>query len=112
MLHILENNFSPSKIDQGYSLAIYAGMNGARLTHDHSRQYNYVWQVSRDMTLNLIYMILFFLIQTLTLWKEICKDMFRLWILAEDDLLNENNRYRLVNTGQGFFQKKNIFFST
>ncbi len=55
---------------------------GARLSHDHSRQYNYV-------------------LQTLTLWREIMKDMFRLWILAEDDLLSAANRYRLMNTGQG-----------
>ena len=40
---------------------------GARLTHDHRRQYGYVQQ-------------------SLTLWREVANDMFRLWCLAEEDL--------------------------
>jgi hypothetical protein len=28
-------------------------------------------------------------------------DMFRLWMLAEQDLLSTSTTYRLVNTGQG-----------
>ena len=39
---------------------------GARLTHDHRRQYGYVQQ-------------------SLTLWREVANDMFRLWCLAEED---------------------------
>lgn len=63
-------------------LSINVGMNGARLSHNHARQYTYVRQ-------------------TLYLWREIMGDMFRLWCLAEDDLLKRNSYYRLTDTGQG-----------
>ena len=33
--------------------------------------------------------------------REISHDMFKLWYLAESDLLREGNSYRLTNTGQG-----------
>lgn len=36
------------------------------------------------------------------LWREVSTDMFKLWYLAESDLLNEGNGYRLSDTGQGF----------
>jgi hypothetical protein len=64
------------------SLAIQSGHKGSRLTHDHNRQYQ-------------------FALQTLTLWREIQNDMFKLWILAEDDLLDPDNYYSLRDTGQG-----------
>ena len=35
-----------------------------------------------------------FVLQTLALWSEISTDMFRLWCLAEDDMLRESNGYR------------------
>ncbi len=38
--------------------------------------------------------------KSLTLWSEIMKNMPKLWIYAEKDMLNEN--YRLVDTGQGY----------
>ncbi|EMD40428.1 hypothetical protein CERSUDRAFT_111030 [Gelatoporia subvermispora B] len=68
--------------DSKSSLAIKSGKGGARLTHDHATQYAYV-------------------IQSLTLWREILHDMFHLWSLAEQDLLSENVPYRLRDTGQG-----------
>jgi hypothetical protein len=57
-------------------------MEGARLSHNHGRQYAYVSQ-------------------SLMLWREVANDMFKLWYLAEHDLLRDNNRYTLQNTGQG-----------
>ena len=46
--------------DPNYDLSISAGNNGARLSHTHIMQYNYV-------------------LQSLTLWAAITEDMFRLW---------------------------------
>eukprot|EP00918_Siedleckia_nematoides_P058061 GHVU01126570.1.p1 GENE.GHVU01126570.1~~GHVU01126570.1.p1 ORF type:complete len:690 (+),score=112.56 GHVU01126570.1:156-2225(+) len=82
MIVYLTTYFSPDKIEGDYSLAISAGINGARLTHNHARQYHYV-------------------LQSLTLWREVTHDMFKLWILAEQDLLESGNNYRLKDTGQG-----------
>ncbi|KZT42998.1 hypothetical protein SISSUDRAFT_1040890 [Sistotremastrum suecicum HHB10207 ss-3] len=82
MIFQLKEFFDPSDAKVGRSLAIHSGQGGARLSHNHSRQYSYV-------------------IQSLTLWKEILQDMFRLWTLAEQDLLSTTARYRLTDTGQG-----------
>eukprot|EP00201_Polytomella_parva_P012952 CAMPEP_0175067104 /NCGR_PEP_ID=MMETSP0052_2-20121109/16900_1 /TAXON_ID=51329 ORGANISM="Polytomella parva, Strain SAG 63-3" /NCGR_SAMPLE_ID=MMETSP0052_2 /ASSEMBLY_ACC=CAM_ASM_000194 /LENGTH=783 /DNA_ID=CAMNT_0016333923 /DNA_START=206 /DNA_END=2557 /DNA_ORIENTATION=+ len=65
-----------------YSLGIVAGQEGARLTHSHERQYHYV-------------------LQSLSLWREITTEMFKLWYLGESDMLRASNRYRLCDTGQG-----------
>ncbi|KAH7816103.1 putative adenylosuccinate lyase [Monocercomonoides exilis] len=64
------------------NLAISAGQGGARLSHNHFTQFCYVKQ-------------------TLMLWREIVQDFFKLWCLAEEDLLEEGNRYHLRDTGQG-----------
>ncbi|KAJ6515440.1 hypothetical protein C8R45DRAFT_956550 [Mycena sanguinolenta] len=83
MITYLKEYFHPTEAkDSKSSLAIRSGKNGARLSHDHSKQYAYV-------------------IQSLTLWREILHDMFHLWSLAEGDLLSENVPYRLRDTGQG-----------
>jgi hypothetical protein len=37
----------------------------------------------------------------MSLWREIQNEMFKLWFLADQDLLSENNPYRLKDTGQG-----------
>jgi len=82
ILQYLCHYFSPDKIEDGYSLAISAGINGARLTHNHARQFHYVKQ-------------------SLSLWREVAHEMFKLWILAEQDLLDTANIYKLKDTGQG-----------
>lgn len=81
MIAYLQHYFQPDKVEDGFSLGISGGHNGARLSHNHQRQYNYA-------------------LQSLTLWREISHDMFKLWCLAESDLLAESNSYRLTNTGQ------------
>ncbi|KAJ7591437.1 hypothetical protein C8J56DRAFT_935571 [Mycena floridula] len=83
MIAHLKEHFHPTQAkDSKTSLAIRSGKGGARLSHDHSKQYAYV-------------------LQSLTLWREILHDMFRLWCYAEDDLLSEKVPYRLRDTGQG-----------
>jgi hypothetical protein len=82
LIEYLKEYFSPDKEEPEFSLKIEEGQLGARLSHKHSDQYEFV-------------------LQSLTLWKNITNDMFKLWCLAEDDLLDPDNRYHLSNTGQG-----------
>jgi len=82
MLKFLTDMFDPKTPEEGFSLGISTGMEGARLSHNHARQYAYVSQ-------------------SLMLWREVANDMFKLWYLAEQDLLRDNGRYTLQNTGQG-----------
>ena len=55
---------------------------GPTLSHTHREQYTFVWQ-------------------TMRLWWEIQKNMHRLWMLADEDLLSTSCTYMLQNTGQG-----------
>lgn len=83
MIKHLHTYFKPERpSDRSCSLAIADGKGGARLTHDHVRQFKYVFQ-------------------SLALWREICHEMYKLWYLSEKDLLNPSNMYHLRNTGQG-----------
>lgn len=52
MIGYLKEYFHPTSAKDGKSLAIRSGKGGARLSHDHSKQYGYV-------------------LQSLTLWREI-----------------------------------------
>lgn len=82
IIEFLTTHFSPSQVKEGYSLDISEGQNGARLSHSHERQY-------------------YFALQSLSLWRDIVDDMFRLWQMAEEDLLSETVTYSLQDTGQG-----------
>lgn len=82
IIQFLSKHFSPTEIPDGYSLSIISGQEGARLSHNHERQYS-------------------FALQSLTLWRDIIDDMFRLWAMAEQDLLSESVGYSLQDTGQG-----------
>ncbi|KNC51402.1 uncharacterized protein AMSG_07586 [Thecamonas trahens ATCC 50062] len=78
----LASYFDPQTVDGEYSLAIAEGVGGARLTHGHARQFQFVNQ-------------------TLRLWSAVTFDMFHLWYLADADLLDPASPYELRDTGQG-----------
>ncbi|OLL23541.1 UPF0652 protein [Neolecta irregularis DAH-3] len=82
MIYYLTKYFHPENIEGQFGLGICSGRDGARLSHNHLKQYLYVNQ-------------------SLNLWREIMNDMFKLWFLADEDLLSTTNRYRLMDTGQG-----------
>lgn len=78
--------FQTPEIKQKFSIGIQYGRSGARLTHDHDRQLQYVQQ-------------------SLTLWSIIQREMIHLWSIADDDLFNGSN-YKLSFTGQGLHRVK------
>lgn len=81
-LIVLLKEYFDSTNPGSVSLAIEEGVDGARLSHDHERQYTFV-------------------LQSMTLWREVLDNMFQLWHLAEEDLLDEETQYVLTDTGQG-----------
>lgn len=82
LLKLLKESFSASTFSDETNLSIEDGADGSRLTHSHSQQYSFV-------------------LQSLTLWKNICRSMYSLWSIAEQDLLNPDEKYVLRMTGQG-----------
>ncbi|TPX37682.1 hypothetical protein SmJEL517_g00551 [Synchytrium microbalum] len=82
MLYYLTKYFHAEKVEKNYSLAIQSGKGGARLTHNHTRQFNYVFQ-------------------SLTLWSMVLHEFYKMWMMAELDLLDNQSMYRLRDTGQG-----------
>jgi len=91
LIAFLTTEFSSTQAseDPRFSLSIEAGQSGARLSHSHARQYAFVHQ-------------------SLMLWRDVLDNMFQLWHLAEQDLLNtKDNPYTLTNTGQGLNRVQN-----
>ena len=102
MLAYLEEHFDPIMPKEGFSLELsgstrYASSNysrygfsafssgssgGPTLSHSHSTQYTFVWQ-------------------SLQLWCKIQKNLHKLWVCADEDLLSTGTSYHLCNTGQG-----------
>jgi hypothetical protein len=81
MIEYLKTSFSPSN-DREWSLEISRGRGGSCLSHNHRTQYAFV-------------------LQSMLLWREIMGNMFALWQMTEEDLLDPSLRYRLCDTGQG-----------
>jgi len=80
MIQYLKAYFNPNSSDP--SLEINKGRGGSCLSHSHKTQYTFV-------------------MQSLLLWREIMGNMFQLWQLTEQDLLDSDSSYRLCDTGQG-----------
>ena len=87
MIVILEEHFDPNRAEPGLALAIHEGDEGSRLTHEHSKQY-------------------YFVKQSLTLWRNITRHLYKLWLLMEKDFLDEDIEYSLEDTGQGANRKQ------
>jgi len=70
-------------LNSGLSRLVSMGGPPPKLSHDHATQYAYVRQ-------------------SLLLWREVQRNMYRLWSDADADLLvSTNGSYQLWNTGQG-----------
>ena len=102
MLTFLEDNFDPNKKQEGFSLELNGNKRfssgnysrygfsafssdssgGPTLSHSHSTQYTFVWQ-------------------SLQLWCKVQRNMHKLWVCADEDLLSTCSSYHLYNTGQG-----------
>eukprot|EP01105_Mastigella_eilhardi_P023187 TRINITY_DN5808_c0_g1_i1.p1 TRINITY_DN5808_c0_g1~~TRINITY_DN5808_c0_g1_i1.p1 ORF type:complete len:813 (+),score=227.14 TRINITY_DN5808_c0_g1_i1:222-2441(+) len=68
--------------DFKHSLDIRYGEYGSKLNHSHAQHVQFVRQ-------------------SLLLWREVQRQIYRLWLLADGDLLSSTVGYRLCNTGQG-----------
>eukprot|EP01063_Lacrimia_lanifica_P003007 TRINITY_DN11620_c0_g2_i1.p1 TRINITY_DN11620_c0_g2~~TRINITY_DN11620_c0_g2_i1.p1 ORF type:complete len:692 (+),score=257.92 TRINITY_DN11620_c0_g2_i1:78-2153(+) len=81
MIALCKRFFSPTiPENELISLTITEGECGSRLSHDHEKQY-------------------YFVLQSLTLWRNIITDMSYLWVVMEQDMLSKASDFR--DTGQG-----------
>eukprot|EP01061_Rhynchopus_euleeides_P002439 TRINITY_DN11875_c0_g2_i1.p1 TRINITY_DN11875_c0_g2~~TRINITY_DN11875_c0_g2_i1.p1 ORF type:complete len:482 (+),score=198.77 TRINITY_DN11875_c0_g2_i1:140-1585(+) len=87
MLGLLEQLFDPENPAPGLALAISEGVEGARLSHNHGKQFHFVRQ-------------------SLLLWRNITRSMYKLWLLMEEDFLDTDTPYSLEDTGQGANRKQ------
>ncbi|KAH9598250.1 Protein of unknown function DUF2009 [Trypanosoma melophagium] len=84
MRRIIQNDFLPLDNHSKYNLSIRAGFGGAKFSHSHKQQCQYV-------------------AESLTLWENVQRSIFEFWQVSEDDMLiGGDGQYRFVNTGQGF----------
>lgn len=107
MLKYLQTYFNPDKIENEYNLAISYGKAGARLSHNHEKQFYYGEFYTSQKDMPVFILIMMIVNQSLTLWSIIMNDMFMLWSLADQDLLSNRGRYRLTDTGQGLNRVQN-----
>lgn len=116
VLDLLRNNFHPDKPDGEWSLKLGGGGGGGRKRFSSPSMYNYGYgslssgyggsvssmfgsstaQLSHDHRTQFV-----FVTQSLRLWSEAMRNMYRLWYFADLDLLSGKASYRLCNTGQG-----------
>eukprot|EP01061_Rhynchopus_euleeides_P039162 TRINITY_DN67204_c0_g1_i1.p1 TRINITY_DN67204_c0_g1~~TRINITY_DN67204_c0_g1_i1.p1 ORF type:complete len:475 (+),score=175.94 TRINITY_DN67204_c0_g1_i1:53-1477(+) len=91
MMGLLEEYFHPKTGKQVGNphgdISIAAARGGSKLTHSHTQHYFYV-------------------LESLTLWRCIMKNIFSLWSIAEEDMLDSQTSYRRRNTGQGVHRVK------
>jgi len=87
MIVLLEKYFprgTAKSVPANRNLSISYNEEGSMLTHTHERHFQYV-------------------LESLTLWRNIMQEMFHLWGLVEEDFLDmDRGTYRYVDTGQGY----------
>src|SRR5271154_6849879 len=71
MRDMLHQYFKPNIVERDFSLAISTGRNGARLTHNHARQFQF--------GISFLSLELILVDQSLTLWSIIMHDVYQMW---------------------------------